>query len=303
MPRRSSFPEHSPESAEIQAQLALDAEYSPSLLVPRFRSVLSDYRRLSDVAKEVLPCKLNVRYGEADGELLHHFPPRRAGSPLLAYVHGGHWQELGVDDSCFAAVPLVAQGAGFIAIGYRPAPKSTLDAMVRSVGRALDWILANASALGSDSDAIYAAGSSAGAHLLAMALASTAPTTTSTALAGLTLLSGVYELSAVRLTYVNSALRLTVADAARNSPVHCLPLRAAEVLIARGGTETDEYVRQHELMLAGLRGAEAAGSSETAIRSLVCEGRNHFDLPLGLGRAEDELGRALFGQMRLGSPT
>jgi arylformamidase len=279
----------------------LDAEYSPSRLVPEFRSVLAEYRRRSDVAKQSLRCELNVRYGDAEREIVHHFPPRRGGSPLLVYVHGGHWQELSIDDSCFAAPALVEHGAGLVAVGYRLAPEGTLDAMVSSVGRALDWVVANAAALGGTPQAVHAAGSSAGAHLLAMALGSAAPAA-SARLAGVALLSGVYDLGRIRLTYVNDALGLTEADARSNSPIHFLPIRAGEVLVARGETETGEYRRQHDLLVAALRRAGGGGTAadEALVRSLVCLGRNHFDLPLGLGDPQDELGQAVLRQMRLG---
>lgn len=273
----------------------LDAEYSPSRIVPEFRSILAEYRRRSDAAKASLPCELDVRYGDGEGELLHHFPPRRDGAPLLVYVHGGHWQELSIDDSCFAAPGLVEHGAGLVAVGYRLAPEGTLDAMVSSVARGLEWVAANARALGGSPGAIHAAGSSAGAHLLAMALGS-APRAASVRLAGVALLSGVYDLDRIRLTYVNDALGLTEADARRNSPVHFMPIRADEVLVARGGAETDEYRRQHELLVAALR---RAGTTAAGVRSLVCESRSHFDLPLGLGDPRDELGRMMLRSMGL----
>jgi arylformamidase len=277
----------------------LDAEYSPSRIVPDFRSILAEYRRLSDVAKRSLPCELNVRYGDAEGEVLHHFPPRRSGSPLLVYVHGGHWQELSIDDSCFAAPALVKHGAGLVAVGYRLAPEGTLDAMVSSVGKALEWVVANAAALGGMPRTIHAAGSSAGAHLLAMATGN-GPSAASVRLAGVALLSGVYDLSLIRLSYVNDALRLTETDATRNSPIGFLPIRADEVLVARGETETSEYRNQHELLVAALRHAESATAGEAAVHSVVCRGRNHFDLPLGLGDPRDEVGRAVLRQMRIG---
>lgn len=274
----------------------LDAEYSPSRIVPEFRSILAEYRRRSDAAKGSLPCELDVRYGDGDGELLHHFPPQRDGAPLLVYVHGGHWQELSIDDSCFAAPGLVEDGAGLVALGYRLAPEGTLDAMVDSVARGLEWVAANAGALGGSPGAIHAAGSSAGAHLLAMALGS-APRAASVRLAGVALLSGVYDLDRIRLTYVNDALGLTEADARRNSPIDFLPIRADAVLVARGESETGEYRRQHELLVDGLRRAGADGAT---VRSLVCRGRNHFDLPLGLGDPRDELGHRMLQTMGLG---
>ena len=101
-----------------------------------------------DDAKRTLRCDLGVRYGNHECEWLHYFPPRRAGSPVLIYVHGGHWQELSPDDSCFAAKGLVEQGAGFVSVGYGLAPRRTLDEMVASVTLALAWVLDNAGELG-----------------------------------------------------------------------------------------------------------------------------------------------------------
>jgi len=277
----------------------LDAAYRPSRLVPGYRSVLAEYRRASDAAKEALACELDVPYGEGPGETLHHFPATRPGGPLLVYVHGGHWQELSIDDSCFPAPGLVERGAGFVAVGYRLAPEGTLDAMVASVGRALEWVVENAASLGTAPREVHAAGSSAGAHLLAMA-AGSGRAGASVELAGVALLSGVYELSGVKRSYVNETLNLSAEDARRNSPLRHLPLRAREVLVARGETETAEYRRQHEALLAGLR-TEGGASRKAAVRSLVCRGRNHFDLPLALGDPDEELGRAVLAQMRLGA--
>ncbi len=288
---------HPPADERLRARL--DADYSPSRIVPEFRAILARCRSLSDAAKETLPCELGVRYGSRDCELLHYFPPRRAGSPLLIYVHGGHWQELSVDDSCFAAEGMVEQGAAFVAIGYGLAPQRTLEAMTASVAGALAWVFDNHPTLGVDAQRVHAAGSSAGAHLLAMALGSGAPAGKAR-LAGATLLSGVYELSTIRLTYVNAALGLSEAAAKRNSPVHYVPLAASEVLLVRGATETAEYGRQHELMLNALRSRPAAHSE---IRTMVCAGRNHFDLPLALGDPREDLGQAQRRQMRLGERT
>lgn len=281
----------------------LDAEYSPSRRAPAFRSILAEYRRSSDEAKRALRCELNLRYGPCAGQVLHHFPPRAAPSPLLVFVHGGHWQESSIDDACFAARSLVARGAGYVAVGYELAPRGRLDSMVASVARALEWVVANTDRLGTTPHMVHAAGSSAGAHLLAMALGS-GPSAAGAEVAGLTLMSGVYDLGLIRLTYVNEALGLDEEAARRNSPVRFLPLRSAQVIVARGEHETDEYGRQHDLLVGELeraagRPGSGPGNGSGPVRSLVCRGRNHFDLPLHLGDPHDELGRAVLAQMGL----
>ncbi len=158
-----------------------------------------------------------------------------------------------------------------------------------------DWLLRNADRLGlRAADRLHLCGTSAGAHLAAMAMlpAPLGPDV-SGRIAGALLLSGMYDLEPVRLSYVNEALRLDEAGARRNSPIQLLPERLPDVVIAIGGNETEEYVRQHQRMATALR-------PRAATREIVAERRNHFDLPTNLGVRGTELGDAVLAQMRLG---
>ena len=91
-----------------------------------------------------------------------------------------------------------------------------------------------------------------------------------------------------------------MATAAHNGPILHLPISATKVLLARGEIETAEYKRQHSQMLAALYRSVAAQAKPSVVRALVCTGRNHFDLPLGLGDPNEQLGQALRHQMRPG---
>jgi arylformamidase len=263
----------------------LDRQYSPSSLVPDFMTVLDRYRSESAAARARLACAPDVRYGPDPAEVLDFFPAGQRGAPLHVFVHGGHWQELSKDESSFAAPAFVAAGAAFAALGYGLAPDRDLPAMVASVRRGLDWLREHARELGTRPDRLYASGSSAGAHLVAMAL------TAAPGIAGACLVSGVYDLEPVRLSYVNDAVGLTEATAFANSPLHHLPLHTTDVIVARGANETGEYGRQHATFVDALGGP---------VVDLVVAGRNHFDLPLDLGRPDTVLGRAVLDQMRLG---
>jgi arylformamidase len=269
----------------------LDRQYSPSSLVPNVAAILDRYRSASAAARERLACERDVRYGPDPAEVLDFFPPTGPDAPLHVFVHGGHWQELSKDESSFAAPAFVAAGAAFAALNYGLAPERDLPAMVASVRRGLHWLREHARELGSRPDRLYASGSSAGAHLVAMALVSPGPVT----VAGACLLSGVYDLEPVRLSYVNDAVGLTEATAYANSPLHHLPLHTTDVIVARGADETGEYGRQHATFVGALGGGALGGP----VVDLVVAGRNHFDLPLDLGRRDTVLGRAVLDQMRL----
>jgi arylformamidase len=267
----------------------VDRELSPSSRARDARGTLAEYQARSLAALRTLDHRADVAYGPDPAERLHHFPPRRPGAPLLVFVHGGHWQESGKEDSCFAAPALLAAGAGYVALGYGLAPRRQLEEMSASVRRGLAWVRENAAALGGRSDTVYAAGSSAGAHLVAMAAGGPA----GLPLAGLFLLSGLYDLRPVVGSYVNDALGLSPAAARGQSPLYRSPPRTERVLLARGEHETDEYARQQDLFSAALQ------RHGRPVEDLVVADRDHFDLPLDLGDPATVLGRAVLGHLGL----
>jgi arylformamidase len=266
---------------------ALDRQYSPSSRVPSLRYYLDGYATASALARRRWPVRADLRYGPGPAETLDYFPGARPDGPVQVFVHGGNWQELTKESSAFAAEPFLRLGAAFVAVGYGLAPAAPLDAIVAMVRRCVAWLRDHAAELGFDPRRVHLSGSSAGAHLVAMALASTP-----SGVAGATLLSGMFDLEPVRHCYVNDALGLDAAGARRNSPVWHLPPRLPPVIIARGGNETEEYARQHDLMAAALR-------PRTRLTEIVAADRNHFDLPYDLGVAGTELGDAVLAQLGL----
>lgn len=255
-----------------------DRQLSPSSVARDAPATLARYRLDSRAARRYLAHRADLRYGPHPAEVLHHFPPRRPGSPLLVFVHGGHWQESSKDDACFPAPGLIAAGFGYVALGYGLAPQRSLGEMTASVRRGLTRVRDRARQLGGRPDAVFAAGSSAGAHLVAMAA--------DLPLAGLFLLSGLYDLTPVIGSYVNDALGLTPAEVAQLSPM-LRPPPAVPVLLAVGEHETSEYHDQQRRYAAVLRRAA------TPVTELVVAGRDHFDLPFELGDPATVLGAAV----------
>ncbi|MFH8341921.1 alpha/beta hydrolase [Streptomyces sp. AM6-12] len=280
-------------------QATLDRQYSPSSRVASLDAYLRAYERLSEAARRDHPVRTSLAYGPHPAERLDYFPGQAAGrAPLLVFVHGGNWQALSRAESAFPVPPLLAAGAAVAVIEYGLAPDVGLDAMAGMVRRAVDWLLRHADGLGFAPDRLHLCGTSAGAHLAAMALlpdASAGPDVTGR-IAGAVLLSGMYDLEPVRLSYVNDALRLDEAAALRNSPILRLPARLPPTVVARGGNETEEYVRQHDRMVAALR-------PRAAVTEVVADRRDHFDLPYDLGVPGTALGDAVLAQMGLEGTT
>lgn len=277
------------------SQTDLDLEYSPSSRAPRFRAVLGRLAELSERARTDLPGELDLRYGADPDERLDFFPSGRRHAPLHVFVHGGHWQESSKEESAFAAPAITAAGASFVALGYGLAPRLSMEQILAQVRRALIWLRGHARDLGVDPDRLYLSGSSAGAHLVAAALSRVPGPMTGECptVAGACLLSGVYDLEPVRLSYVNDALGMDVRSARRHSPLHHLPCAADSLIVARGERETDEYARQHRLLVSAARRSGCRASS------LVVPDRDHFALPADLGVPGTSLGDAVLEQMGL----
>jgi arylformamidase len=268
---------------------ARDLAYSPGRFVD-VDSYVRTYAARSAHSRSMLDWQ-ELAYGRSPPERLHLFPPTTSGSaPLHVFLHGGYWQQLGVTESSFAAVDVVAGGAAFAALGYGLAPAHTLDEIVAMVRRGVLWLFEHAEQLGVDPARIFLSGMSAGAHLAAMCLLDDwlpAGLGVREVVCGAALLSGIYDLEPLRATYVGEAIALTEAQAQTNSPVRHLHPAVPPLIVARGTDETSGFVGQQQ---AFVEGATARG---IAVHELVVKNRNHFDLPFDLGDRSTALGAAV----------
>lgn len=274
-------------------QADLDEQYSPSSCVVDIGFYLDEYALRSRAAREILPVEVH-HYGPSLEELIHFFPARRPGAPLHVFLHGGYWQQGSVAESAFAAPAMVRAGCAFAALGYGLAPGHDLDTIVAMVRRGLRWLTDHASQLGFADGSVHLSGHSAGAQLVAMAVL-TGPwpdgRPAADVIASATLLSGIYDLEPIRLSYVNAPLRMDPVAAQRNSPLHHLRGSPPPLLVARGGQETAEFARQHDEFVG------AARDRGFTVEELVVAHRNHFDLPFDLAAPDSLLGRAVLAKM------
>jgi len=272
-----------------------EREYSPSSCIGGdYQSYIRAYAERSREARSKNPVRCDLRYGVHAAQCLDLFVPPHpsAGAtpgspPLLVFIHGGYWQELSKEDSAFPATDCVRQGIAYAAIDYTLAPHATLAQMVVECREALSWLHGNAASLGFDAERIVVAGSSAGAHLAAMAAL---PATRR--VRGAVLVSGIYELEPLVGTSINEAVGLSIAGAREASPA----LQALEgfppSIVCWGEVETREFKRQSLDFAARL---ERAGS---ACRFFEVPQRNHFDVILDLADPGTVLGRAVAALMR-----
>ena len=106
-------------------------------------------------------------------------------------------------------------------------------------------------------------------------------------------ISGMYDLTPVRLSARNAYVAFDDVTVSALSPIRHLDRLQAPVIAAYGTCETPEFQRQNREFAAAV---EAAGKPVTL---LVAENYNHFELPETLGNPYGLLGRAALDLMGL----
>jgi len=118
---------------------------------------------------EAYPGLVYARYGEREMQL-DLFKPKTATEPLPAIVcvHGGGWYKGERSSMTNLAQALAAKGYVTATISYRLSGEAKFPAAIQDCKAAVRFLRANAAKFGIQSDAIGAAGLSAGGHLAAL---------------------------------------------------------------------------------------------------------------------------------------
>ena len=145
---------------------------------------------------------------------------------------------------------------------------------IASLRRAIAWTAAHAGEFGADPARLTLSGSSAGAHLQAMALAHDWPAEGLPAdlIKGAVPITGIYDPEPARHVSVNAEIGLTAEIARRNDALTLPPRVRCPVALFVGGAEPPLWQRQTTLSAAHLRRHGLAPTLE------VVPGANHFSI-------------------------
>jgi arylformamidase len=266
---------------------ALDLEYSPSALIQGgLQPYLDRYAALSQAALSGAGVLTDLRFGADPDEVLDLFVPAVAGPwPLHIFIHGGFWQALSQRDFAFIGPAFQHRGIAFASINYTIAPAATIGEMTEQCARALAWLYTHASRWRLDPNRITISGHSAGAHLCAMLLSRdwgardwAATRLPQEAVKGAVLVSGVYDLEPIRLSYVNEPLHLSEAQVAAWSPVRLDPVCDCPIALVWGEHETEEFKRQSRDYGDWMR------RHGRRVSSTEIPAHDHFDILLAAGQ-------------------
>jgi len=234
---------------------ALDAAYNNAAAVADSSAIVADWEARSARLRAAHPEGMDLRYGADERNRIDYFAARRDG-PVLAFIHGGYWQNRAKELFAFVAEGPLAWGINVALIGYTLAPQKRLDGIVAEIHAALGWLHSSIETLGGNRNRLFLSGWSAGGHLTAMAMGHPA-------VKGGLAISGIYDLEPMRLCYVNDKLGLDEAEARRNTPGST----SKSLLITYGADELPELCRQSEEY------AQRIGA-----RAMPVARRNHFTI-------------------------
>ncbi len=161
----------------IEAWLTVDGEDRPWIYSNPVYVVTPDFAELSLPSMKVAPeveVSKDIAYCEGSEEdaakhkLDLYVPKGKTNAPVLFFIHGGAWKT--GDRSQY--VPLgnryALEGLVTVIPSYRLAPKHPHPAQIEDVAAAFAWTVRHIAEYGGDPNRIYAAGHSAGGHLVAL---------------------------------------------------------------------------------------------------------------------------------------
>jgi len=239
--------------------------------------------------------RTDLRYGSAPKETLDLFLPETSPQGTFVFIHGGYWRALDKADFHFVAEPMLAQGLAVAVANYDLCPAVSIARIVDECRRMMVWIATEGPRHGAVAGNVVVGGHSAGGHLAAMMFATDwdALGLAQEPFVGGVTLSGVHDLKPLVLASMNVDLRLTNAEAARVSPVNQASLTPAPLLVAVGGAETSEFIRQSQLQWDAW-----PDNCRPAAGPLILPGKHHFSVVADYADPESELTRATLALFR-----
>lgn len=259
--------------------------------VPDFDAIAAEIAARSRALAARSMMWLGSPYGTGPRERMDILlPPNlRHGAPIHMFVHGGYWRSGDKADYTCVAAPVLAAGGIAAIVEYDLMPGARLPVLVNQIRRAAAWLASQATSLGADPVRLTVSGHSAGAHL-ASYLAATGPSDAApptTPVAGLLLVSGIYELSDIPGSFLKDEAKMTPTEAAAWSPLTAHQHGGLRRIIALGADETPPFHAQaarlhHRFSAAGI-------DSELMLQP----GLNHMNVVLDLADPGQPLGQAL----------
>ena len=279
-------------------QVELDASYDQVQYEPLIARVSKRLASNSEAMRARIGAPQRAAYGPTEIEKLDIYRTSRPNAPVFVFIHGGNWQSGAAKDYAFPAEMFVNAGAHYVALDFANIKEAggDLGVMAAQVRRGIAWVCKNASTFGGDPDRIFIGGHSSGGHLCGVALVTDWQKDfglLDNAVKGGLCMSGMYDMTPVRLSWRRSYVSFTdqMADAV-SSQRHIDKLRAP-IIVTCGGFETPDFQRQSRDFAAAVK---AAGKP---VQLIETPNYAHLEMAESLGNPYGPNGRAALALMKL----
>jgi arylformamidase len=278
-------------------QKALDDAYDQDVYAPNRPLIVKRRIAASERARTILGEPQRVPYGPSEYEQIDIFRAPATNAPINIFIHGGAWRRNKGPDYHLQAEPVVRAGAHCLIADFINVEQAGGDLfpMYEQVRRAIAWAWRNAKSFGGNRDRFYISAHSSGSHLAACALTRgwREEGLPENFCKGALLLSGMYDLEAVRLSKRSSYVSFTDAMVEDLSSQRHLDGLRTPLILAYGSQETPEFQRQTREFFAAVQGM---GKPAELIAG---EAYNHFELLETLANPYGLMGRAMLRQMQI----
>ena len=246
-------------------QVTIDKAYDSGSAYPDVPRWRQSWGQRSDTLRMPAGSRRDVAYGAHDRQKIDIFPAADPDAATALFFHGGFWTRNSKETFRFLAERILSLGMNAVFAGYRLAPDATLDNIVSDARAAKAFVRTNAGALGLADGKLVLIGWSVGAQLVAMLAGEDG-------IAGSIAISGLYDLEPMRLASINRLLKLDPPAVARNSPIFIPPRSCAPLVVAYGGLELPEFVRQ------SVDFHQAWAAAGLPVSLMAIEGRHHHSV-------------------------
>lgn len=237
----------------------------------------------SYVARSTLRKSLDNSYGNSVGERIDIFPAAHPHAPVFVFIHGGYFKALDKKQYSYIARPFVNAGCTVALINYDLAPAVSVKKIVDQNIKAFLWIHENITRFNGNPDNIILCGHSVGAFLVAKILEFDWEQEMRQSISGVALLSGLYDLTKMKQSYLNTSLKLTDEDVVNLSPIYGDISNFPHGIIAVGEDETEEFIKQSLLYSKKLQ------SANKSHEYLCLKKKNHYTVSRLLSSRDSHL--------------
>jgi len=249
----------------------IEREYNNRALVPEHPAFFARWEKDSAYVRRTLDCELDVPYGTDPRHRIDLFPAR-ASRGTLVFIHGGYWRSLDKSMFSWLAAPFVAAGIGVAMPNYRLAPAVRIDDIIEDAVAAMNWVALTGVKHSLATERIVVSGHSAGGHLTAAILATPRSKLQfdPSRIVGGVPISGLVDFEPLRRHSFNADFFLDEAAVERLGLHARAPTVETPLVVAVGGSESSEFIRQSQLL---------ADAWRDHVKSLlVLPGYNHFSV-------------------------